>query len=300
MWMLMSALLCAQDDARPPRVYLGVTFADEETLEIGSVVESAPAGKAGLREGDRITSFAGKAVSTFDELISEMRRCKPGDKVVLKLEREGKTIEATVELVERAGARDEDEGPRPGIEEPPAKPPPRLSEKTLIAFEAPLQDVAFSDRWEVAGGILTRHGSMLPESVLSVALWEKFSMRNGSVGVKLQVTQGEIDQAAGIVFRAIDARTYYVARVNALEGNVKLYVVRRGIRRQIKSADVTVSPGTWYGLRVDMQGSDLRVTFDGKQVLQVQDDSIAEGKIGLWSKADSTAQFDDLIVDPAK
>jgi hypothetical protein len=48
---------------------------------------------------------------------------------------------------------------------------------------------------------------------------------------------GKIDQAAGLIFRVKDANNYYVARANALENNVNLYHVVRGVRREITGVD---------------------------------------------------------------
>lgn len=41
------------------------------------------------------------------------------------------------------------------------------------------------------------------------------------------------------------------------------------------------------------------VSFDGKKVIDATDDSFKNaGRVGLWTKADSVIQFDDLTVIP--
>ncbi|MQA96371.1 MAG: PDZ domain-containing protein [Streptosporangiales bacterium] len=63
-----------------------------------SVVPGGPADKAGLRPGDVITKIDGKSVEAADELIVEIRKHKPGDKVKLTYQRGGSTSEAELTL----------------------------------------------------------------------------------------------------------------------------------------------------------------------------------------------------------
>src|SRR4051812_16772116 len=46
---------------------------------------------------------------------------------------------------------------------------------------------------------------------------------DGSVEVKFKPISGKEDQAGGVVWRWKNGNNYYVARANALEGNVSLY-----------------------------------------------------------------------------
>ena len=92
---------------------------------------------------------------------------------------------------------------------------------------------------------------------------------------------------------------YYVARANELEGNVRIYLVKDGKRQQIGSASEAITPAVWHELCVDAAGDRYRVTWNGKQVLDVREATFSRaGKAGVWTKADSVTQFDDLIIDP--
>jgi hypothetical protein len=135
------------------------------------------------------------------------------------------------------------------------------------------------------------------------------SVKDGFVEVKFKAISGSQDRAAGVVWRAKDANNYYVARANALEDNVVLYKTVKGVRSPLDivgrkggyGTDVKVPAGTWHSLRVDFSGSRFRVSFNGKQLFEVEDSTFTDaGKIGLWTKADSVTLFDEVTYGETK
>lgn len=124
-------------------------------------------------------------------------------------------------------------------------------------------------------------------------------LRDLKVSVRCKTISGRVDQACGLVFRYNDENNYYVARANALEGNVRLYYVKNGRRHQIASWDGKVVAGIWHEIRIDARGDHLEVYWDGKKVIDTHDMTFRdEGKVGVWTKADSITYFDDLSVIP--
>ena len=98
-----------------------------------------------------------------------------------------------------------------------------------------------------------------------------------------------------MVWRWQDGNNYYIARANALEDNVTIYHTVKGTRRSFKSADLKVTGNQWHTLRVDFSGNHFKVSFDGKTVIEADDDTFkAAGAVGVWTKADSVTLFDDF------
>ena len=121
------------------------------------------------------------------------------------------------------------------------------------------------------------------------------SLADGYVEVKFKPLTGREDQAGGVVWRWKDGDNYYVARANALENNVSLYYTANGRRNTIKYVDAPVPGNTWHTLRVEFSGKKMRVSLDGKQYIETDDDHIAgSGAVGVWTKADSVTLFDDF------
>jgi putative serine protease PepD len=85
--------------------YLGVSMSDPTGGQAGALVQrvepDSPAAKAGLRVGDLVVAIDGKAVESYDELASQIRSHKPGDKVTLKVVRDGSETEVAATLAQR-------------------------------------------------------------------------------------------------------------------------------------------------------------------------------------------------------
>ena len=125
------------------------------------------------------------------------------------------------------------------------------------------------------------------------------------LSVRFKPVSGRVDQAAGLVWRYQDENNYYIVRANALENNVVLYKVENGKRTDlpIKGEGRTygkkaqVPSGRWSALRVVASGPRFDVFLNGTKLYEVDDTTFTKaGKVGMWTKADSVTQFDDLTV----
>ncbi len=133
------------------------------------------------------------------------------------------------------------------------------------------------------------------EATYPICIKDDTSIKDGSVEVKFKPVSGKEDQAGGLIWRCQDADNYYIARANALEDNVTIYHTIKGKRVSFKNIDAKVAPSIWHTLRVDFVGNRFTVTFDGRKVIEVSDDTFSKaGKVGLWTKADSVTLFDDF------
>jgi hypothetical protein len=120
------------------------------------------------------------------------------------------------------------------------------------------------------------------------------------LSVRCRPETGSVDQACGLLFRAVDSDNYLVTRANALEDNVRLYTVVDGNRVEFASADLEVSAQEWHTLAVALVGDRITVRWDDAVVLDETDTTFREpGNIGVWTKADSVTAFDDLTATAA-
>lgn len=121
-------------------------------------------------------------------------------------------------------------------------------------------------------------------------------LKDVEISVAFKAVEGESDRGGGIVWRYQDANNYYVARMNPLEDNFRVYKVVGGKRaREFQSADVKVPSGEWHTLKVTMTGDTIECFLDGKKYLEAKDDTFTKaGKVGLWTKADAQTRFDQF------
>jgi hypothetical protein len=71
--------------------------------------------------------------------------------------------------------------------------------------------------------------------------------------------------------------------------------LKDGNRKQIASAKVDPPKlGEWHTMRVVAKGSKIQASLNGKVLIEQDDATYAEGYVGLWTKADSVTEFDDL------
>ena len=95
------------------RAYLGISYPSDDLSEeqkkaqgikvgdgvyVSAVTESGAAEVGGLKKGDFITKLNGASIQTGPELVEQIARYKPGDKISVNYNRDGKEFTTTVTL----------------------------------------------------------------------------------------------------------------------------------------------------------------------------------------------------------
>jgi hypothetical protein len=133
-----------------------------------------------------------------------------------------------------------------------------------------------------------------PHEAFGVAIAKSPSFKDVAVSVRIKTTGGAY-QAAGVVWRYKDARNYYVARIKTADKNVHLFRVVDGKRTSITGKEApSLAPNAWQKLEVTHRGGAITVSLGGATLLTANDDTLAEGRVGVWYKDDTAVLFDDL------
>jgi|SoiMethySBSTD1v2_1073268.scaffolds.fasta_scaffold02443_7 hypothetical protein len=118
------------------------------------------------------------------------------------------------------------------------------------------------------------------------------------VSVRFYPIAGKIDQAAGIAFAIAPDGTYLGFRANALEDNLLYFRVVKGKRTILDTVrNVPTPTKTWHTLSLELRGKQLSAELDGQKRFEKTLDQVPQGRVGLWSKADSQVLFDDFKVE---
>jgi len=151
---------------------------------------------------------------------------------------------------------------------------------------------------------------------------ENFS--NGAISVKFKTVAGDSDRCSGILFNVKPNGDWLAVRYNDTENNVALWEFHNGIRRNVKFSDrakpFMLDRAAWHELKLAVDGADLKAWVDGALALEytLGSEPVAgrrgapnpdlfpannpvlrppvAGKVGLWSKTDSTSYFKDYVV----
>jgi hypothetical protein len=150
---------------------------------------------------------------------------------------------------------------------------------------------------------------------------------NGTLRVQFKTISGTSDRASGIVFNVKENGDWLAIRYNDTEHNVALWEFHNGIRRMVKRGEEgawPLDPAVWHELAITVNGAELKATMDGKPALEYTLGSEpvpgrrgpphadlypannpvlrppVSGRVGLWSKTDSTSYFKGFAVTKGK
>jgi hypothetical protein len=137
-----------------------------------------------------------------------------------------------------------------------------------------------------------------PNALFNLCVADDTKYQDVEAGVAFKAMRGQKDQGGGIVWRYQDANNYYIARMNPLEDNYRVYKVVDGKRMQLATQEGAKIPaGEWHTLKIKMTGEQIECYLDGKKMLEARDATFKNaGKVGIWTKADAQTYFDDFKV----
>ncbi len=121
----------------------------------------------------------------------------------------------------------------------------------------------------------------------------------GTISVKFKTVSGQLDRCSGILFNVKPSGDWLSVRYNDTEQNIVLWRFHDGVRRSVKrgpEGKYLLDKGQWHDLKMTIQGTDFKAWIDDQLALEYALPEAVSGKIGLWSKTDSTSYFKDYVV----
>ena len=154
---------------------------------------------------------------------------------------------------------------------------------------------------DLPGGIVALVETKNTGNTFNLLLAEGVVAQDLCLQADIRSTGGQEDPGAGIVWRVQDDNNYYLARWNAKEKNFRVYIMKDGKRKMIADSKVDADPALWHELEIKHNGSHILAELDEADLIDVEDTTFTEaGTVGLYTKSDSTTEFDDIRVAIAK
>ena len=147
---------------------------------------------------------------------------------------------------------------------------------------------------------------------------------NGTITMKFKTVAGDSDRCSGILFNVKPNGDWLAVRYNDTENNVAIWEFHNGIRRNLKFSDrakpFPLDRAAWHELKLTVDGPGIKAWLDDAPAIDYTLGSEPQagrrgppnadlypannpvlrppvaGKVGLWSKTDSTSYFKDYVV----
>lgn len=147
----------------------------------------------------------------------------------------------------------------------------------------------------------------------------------GTIRVKFKTVAGDLDRCSGILFNVKENGDWLAVRYNDTENNIALWEFHNGLRRPVKFSDRTkkfmLDRAAWHELKMTVEGAQFKAWINDQLALEYTLGSEpgpgrngappspdlfpannpvlrppVKGRVGLWSKTDSTSDFKDFVV----
>ena len=119
---------------------------------------------------------------------------------------------------------------------------------------------------------------------------------DAQISVKFKIMQGHQTEQAGLVIRFIDASHYFVLMADPQ--NNRLSLCKADIQFLVCNYETNaqISTGQWHTLEATISSEGIGGWLDGNEIIKANNEYYQTGQVGLWSKDDTEAYFDDLQI----
>jgi pyruvate,water dikinase len=138
--------------------------------------------------------------------------------------------------------------------------------------------------------------SMQAHYYFPIAIARDSAVSKAVLGVKVKPEGGCIDQTGGLAVGIRNVGNYFVLAVDALGNSFALFefVNNRRFKREVSQKKI--ASGKWYHVSAEISGHTLKGYLDDELAIQYTAERPLSGHVGLWTKADSTTYFEELVI----
>jgi hypothetical protein len=101
---------------------------------------------------------------------------------------------------------------------------------------------------------------------------------------------------SGVMFRYMDSDNYYRLVWDADSKNFRLEVRDEGLLKVLATRSGNLPPTKFHSINVEVNGSTIKASADGKALFSVTDSTIAEGQVALYTSLSTNTSFDNVVV----
>lgn len=118
-----------------------------------------------------------------------------------------------------------------------------------------------------------------------------------NVTLNFKIVSGSQAKSAGMILRFIDTKHYFVLMADSDKNRLSLCKDTPDFLICNYDKTVAISPGTWHTLKALVSSQGIAAYLDGNIVIQANDHNYLSGQVGMWTKKDTGAYFDDFKIE---
>lgn len=151
----------------------------------------------------------------------------------------------------------------------------------------------------VTAPVLAQTGRVTAQEHFPMLVYERGLCRDFTMSLKFKILQGNVDTMAGIVFRYVNPKNYYVIRASSKDRTLRFYKYFQGLRGDPIGPSLEIPLNTWIDLKVEGKGAEFQAWINGNKAFDspVVDYSFDKGLVGVWTKSDSVSHFGNIVLD---
>lgn len=123
------------------------------------------------------------------------------------------------------------------------------------------------------------------------------SIDTENVTMKFKIVSGENAKSAGMILRFIDQKHYFVLMADSAQNRLSLCKNTPEYLICNYDKSVTITPGEWHTMEALVSSQGIAASIDGQLLIRANDHNYQSGAVGMWTKKDTGAYFDDFKIE---
>ncbi len=118
-----------------------------------------------------------------------------------------------------------------------------------------------------------------------------------NVTMSFKIVSGDHAKSAGMILRFIDPKHYFVLMADSEQNRLSLCKNTPDFLICNYDKSITITPGRWYTMEALVSSQGIAASLDGQIIIRANDHNYQSGQVGMWTKKDTGAYFDDFKIE---
>ena len=118
-----------------------------------------------------------------------------------------------------------------------------------------------------------------------------------NVTMSFKIVSGQNAKSAGMILRFIDTKHYFVLMADSEQNRLSLCKNTPDFLICNYDKSVTITPGEWHTMKALVSSQGIAAYLDGQIIIRANDHNYQSGQVGMWTKKDTGAYFDDFKIE---